>query len=205
MAALDDATSCAICLESAEFITLPCCSGSHTQSSTTRFCLECVTLLCDHAGGNGRCPRCRAWIGIEDGAVVERAEQDQCRICCQLRVLVDNGTCDACSLGMRYPLRYKCQRCDQTQRIGHPMWRYQETPGSYGTVTWACHRRCHAQTHWRIVAADVGRVPDGDAPESWGRRDEWLQTIREYRLRVRAGREGGAPGDGEEGRRCSIS
>ena len=99
MAALDDAVTCAICLESTDFAALPCC-GTH-EGSTTRFCHECVVLLCDHAGGTGRCPRCRAWISVEDGAIVEKEAMDQCMICRQTRVIVDRSMCDACSLGMR--------------------------------------------------------------------------------------------------------
>ena len=126
---------------------------------------------------------------------------DQCMICRQTRVIVDRSMCDACSLGMRYPLRYECEGCGKHQRIGHPMWRYQASPTEFGTTTWACHRLCRRQTNWRLIAEDVRRVPDGDAPESWGRRDEWLRSVREYRLRRLA--EG--PPEPDEGRRCSLS
>ncbi|KAH8095756.1 hypothetical protein JL720_3080 [Aureococcus anophagefferens] len=153
MAALDDAVTCAICLESTDFAALPCC-GTH-EGSTTRFCHDCVVLLCDHAGGTGRCPRCRAWISVEDGAIVEKEAMDQCMICRQTRHR-DRSMCDAFS--------------------GHA-------------------------TNWRLIADDVRRVPDGDAPESWGRRDEWLRSVREYRLRRLA--EG--PPEPDEGRRCTLS
>jgi hypothetical protein len=32
---------------------------------------------------------------------------------------------------------------------------------------------------------DLEQVPMADLPESWGRRDDWLATVREQRLRER--------------------
>ncbi|EGB11509.1 hypothetical protein AURANDRAFT_70956 [Aureococcus anophagefferens] len=115
-------------------------------------------------------------------------------------LLLDRARAHAAN-GDWYPLRYECEGCGKHQRIGHPMWRYQASPTEFGTTTWACHRLCRRQTNWRLIAEDVRRVPDGDAPESWGRRDEWLRSVREYRLRRLA--EG--PPEPDEGRRCTLS
>ena len=30
---------------------------------------------------------------------------------------------------------------------------------------------------WRILPEDVALVPDAEAPESWGRRDEWFKNF----------------------------
>ena len=202
-----DAVTCAVCLEATAFAALPCCAGA--TDSTTQFCLECLRLLCEHAGGVGRCPRCRAWIGVEGGAVVAREARATCHVCCQERVIVDGDrvVCGACLLGLRYPLRYECDGCGGVQRIGHPMWRYQARgPGEFGESTWACHRRCGTYTHWRVVPGDVGRVPDDDAPESWGRRDEWLDRIRDYRRRqLRPAEEAPADASDVAPGRCVLS
>lgn len=200
--------ACAVCLEATEFADLPCCQSKDPADSTTRFCLDCLRLLCEHAGGVGRCPRCRAWIGVEGAAVVPRERQDQCRVCRQMRVIVDGDriVCGACTLGLRFPLRYECDACHSIQRIGHPMWRYQTSgPGEFGTSTWACHRRCRTFTHWRIVPEDVARVPDGDAPDSWGQREGWLQRIRDYRRSQRDATAADADVADDTGGRCVLS
>ena len=64
------------------------------------------------------------------------------------------------------------------------MWRYQTTPGEFGTSTWACHNGCDDYTHWRVIEADLGRVPAHDAPEGWQMLDRWLAQLREERARV---------------------
>ena len=171
--------TCAICFESTDLVALPCCAREET--STTRFCLRCVELLCEHAGGVGRCPKCRAWIAVRDGRVVRSERIAQCVMCRQRRTIVDRDRCDACLLGDRHCLRYECARCHLAQRIPHPMWRYQDSPTAFGAETWACHQRCGTYTNWRVLAADAHLVPAHDAPESWGREDEWLERVRAIR------------------------
>ena len=63
------------------------------------------------------------------------------------------------------------------------MWRYQAKPTSFGTTPWAC-QTCGDYTCWRVVAADADLVPHSDAPESWGRRGQWLEDIRRPRNEV---------------------
>jgi hypothetical protein len=86
------------------------------------------------------------------------------------------------------------------QRIPHPMWRYQPSPTAHGAASWACHVGCHDYTNWRIVPDDVVRIPAQEVPESWGRRDEWLELIRASRTAEHEQRaahaEGGAAGAG---------
>jgi hypothetical protein len=36
-----------------------------------------------------------------------------------------------------------------------------------------------------VALVDLDQVPMADLPESWGRRDDWLATVREQRLRER--------------------
>ena len=43
--------ACAVCLEATEFADLPCCQSKDPADSTTRFYLDCLRLLCEHAGG----------------------------------------------------------------------------------------------------------------------------------------------------------
>jgi len=104
-------------------------------------------------------------------------------MCRKTKVIIDHGQCDACLLGMRFPLHYECERCHRAQQIPHPMWRYQASPTTFGNRTWACHRGCNDQTHWRVVPEDAGKVPDSDCPEGWGRREDWLAAVRRQRHR----------------------
>ena len=116
---------------------------------------------------------------------------DVCAICRQGRLIVaehrGHPLCDACHFGRAVPLRYECANCSAVQHIPHPMYRYQRTPHEFGTTSWACHR-CGDFTMWRVAQADAARVPAADAPESWGRRDEWLAQIRAQRAAPARGR-----------------
>lgn len=174
-----DSLCCAICLSSTKFAQLPCCDS---PEATTKFCLECVRLMCNSMGlnGVGRCPKCRAWIAVESNTIVKR-EGGPCKVCCQFKVIVDRHMCDACTFGSRYPLRYECSQCSNVQRIPHPMYRYQDSPTAYSHTTWACHQECMDYTRWRVIPADVRRVPDADAPPSWNRNEAILNRVRELR------------------------
>mmetsp|Transcript_28327 Transcript_28327/g.67365 ORF Transcript_28327/g.67365 Transcript_28327/m.67365 type:complete len:148 (+) Transcript_28327:844-1287(+) len=102
-------------------------------------------------------------------------------MCCQLRALADlrEGLCEKCLLGRRFPLRYECERCGRLQCIPHPMWQYQDSPGSFSGTTWACHQMCGDYTRWRVTPADAEHIPPELCPGSWGRHSEWLATVRE--------------------------
>lgn len=177
----DSAATCAVCLEVEPRVKMPCCGR---DGSTVGYCRRCIEIICEQAQGVGKCPSCRAYISTDGAGGVKVTEAvAQCRMCCQRKVIINDGQCDACLLGSRYPLPYECSECHQIQRISHPMWRYQESLGSFGTASWACHCRCNSQTHWRLVASEAHRVPDFDAPESWGRREEWLAGVRAQRRR----------------------
>lgn len=172
---------CAVCLISRDLIQMPCCGGGET--STTRFCFRCVELICMHAGGVGKCPKCRKHVVIEDGAVAVNTRQARCRMCCQMKVITENGMCDPCNVGSRRPLTYECEKCHRRQRIPHPMYRYQPTPEAWCNSSWACHQRCGDYTRWRITPEDLPNVPPGDAPESWGLQEAQLAAIRAERQR----------------------
>jgi hypothetical protein len=73
------------------------------------------------------------------------------------------------------------------------MWRYQPSAATFGNVTWAC-RRCDDFTTWRVHPDDVDGVPLGDAPESWGVRERWLEDVRRTRNEGRGGRRGEGAG-----------
>ena len=168
--------SCAVCLEDypeEACAELPCCTIPAT--ATTRFCRRCIEIICESApGGVGRCPNCRSYVRVSETGGLETADQmGTCTMCTQLRVIVESRgpimLCDSCLLGTNHALRYECDGCGRFQRIPHPMWRYQQTPNDFGTDTWFCHVRCHAQTHWRLAMQDAALVPPADTPESWGR------------------------------------
>lgn len=186
------AFSCAVCLEecpSSEEARLPCCEIP--EGSTTRFCLRCIQIICERsAAAIGRCPNCRAFLRIdEEGELRVTEQQDICVCCCQLRVIVESRgrhmLCDACLLGSQSPLLYECEGCGRFQRIPHPMYRYQPTPGEFGNNSWACRVHCATQTRWRIKPSELDRVPIEDCPESWGLREQWLTSIRTQRQQAR--------------------
>ena len=95
-------------------------------------------------------------------------------------VLVTPNLCDACNTGNANPCTYECDRCNQQQRIPHPMYRYQPSPQEFGGATWACHISCHDYTHWRIVESDIDRIPGHEIPTSWaGFENQRLQVARD--------------------------
>lgn len=184
-------TSCAVCFEDGSPpVPMPCCGKA---GSTVAYCRRCIEMVCTMAAdedGVGRCPSCRTHIRMsepgEHGGEVQVVEKrGTCMMCMsENKVLGDQGMCDACVLGDRFPLRYECSGCRLIQTIPHPMWRYQATPESFGTATWACHMMCDDFTNWRVLPEDAAKVPHFDCPETWtGRREEWLASIRRRRLR----------------------
>ena len=73
------------------------------------------------------------------------------------------------------------------------MWRYQPSAATFWNVTWAC-QRCGDYTNWRVHPDDADGVPLGDAPESWGVRERWLEDVRRTRNEGRGRREEDAGG-----------
>jgi len=179
----DEQQTCAICLDSTDLISMPCCGR---DESTTRFCLRCIEVVCTLApNSRGSCPKCRAEIMVKQGVVVKAPENvGRCRMCRQgNKVLVEAGMCDACALGSQHALHYECDRCHRTQRIPHPMWRYQPSPDQFGSATWACHQRCGDYTYWRCVPQDLPSVPSWDRPAGWaasGLDEDVVQRVRTH-------------------------
>lgn len=146
---------CAVCLEEdlpGPPVVMPCC-GREAAASTTQFCRRCVEIICEqNSVAVGMCPRCRSYYHIEeDGTLALSDNMGQCQFCRQHRTLMTTRPvplCSACLMGTRVALRYQCQGCGRNQRIPHPMWRYQPTPGEHTTDTWACHQACGDQTRW---------------------------------------------------------
>ena len=131
------------------------------------------------------------------GGLAVAAGIDECGVCHQARPVAerlrgrtadgrtaDTPVCGACSLGIRHPLRYECERCHGVQRIPHPMYRYQvDGPAAFGNNSWFCARgTCQDFTMWRVHPSDVHRVPADDCPEAWGRREDWFAQVRRQRL-----------------------
>lgn len=169
-----------------------------------QYCVRCVEVICEtNPAGVGRCPTCRAFIkkGQVEGTFAIADRTEMCTMCRQNKVIVaeiqGHPLCDSCHMGRQNPLRYECERCHGIQRIPHPLYRYQATADAFSTDTWACHVGCGDFTHWRVIVADTANVPAHDAPEGWGRRDEWVAQIRERRRRERA--EGRRPPAGAGG------
>ena len=187
-----DSFECAICWADApgEPTALPCC-GSPPLGSSTCYCKRCLEVICEAAlCGMGRCPTCREFIQVLNGELAVAAGLAQCAVCQQVRPAAEqlpNGQgalCGACAIGVRAPLRYECERCHDVQRVPHPMYRYQPAPAEFGNNPWFC-QRCADFTNRRVLPEDAGRVPPDDAPEGWGRRDEWLKRIRARRVEER--------------------
>jgi hypothetical protein len=189
---------CAICFDEATasskritFAKLPCCGHSGTEETTTvKICTACVLVLTtptsDGTSRIGRCPRCRVWIVVKTPQSTDDFELEitavaaagQCLVCNQVKehLVEDESVCDACFIGRRHPFLYECQQCRVTQRIPHPMYRYQDKPDQFGNVTWACQGRCGSFTNWRIRADQLPLVPVGDAPDAWG--EDFMETAR---------------------------
>ena len=172
---------CAVCYENCPASSearMPCC---HNPTSTLRYCQQCVEIICESPPG--RCPTCSSPIQFSNGVVTSSERQDPCRMCGQMRMIVDDHRmiCESCILGLRYCFNYECDSCHRVQRIPHPMWKYQELPTSFSRETWACHLGCQAQTHWRIISEQAALVPPEHCPASWGRREEWLEAVRAQR------------------------
>eukprot|EP00617_Octactis_speculum_P002254 CAMPEP_0185775142 /NCGR_PEP_ID=MMETSP1174-20130828/81186_1 /TAXON_ID=35687 /ORGANISM="Dictyocha speculum, Strain CCMP1381" /LENGTH=251 /DNA_ID=CAMNT_0028462615 /DNA_START=21 /DNA_END=778 /DNA_ORIENTATION=- len=106
----DEETLCAVCLIEPDLVLMPCCGN---VGSTTRFCLRCIELVCEHSGGIGRCPKCRATICVEKGEVKINAKKSQCRMCRQQHIIVNNGMCDACNLGSQKPLSSSARAAEE--------------------------------------------------------------------------------------------
>ena len=191
-AAEGPAFECAICWQDVcgEPATLPCC-GRAPAGSTTVYCARCLEIICETSPcGVGRCPTCSGFMQkAPGGGLTVAAGIDECGVCHQARPVAERlrGTpvCGACSLGVRHPLRYECERCHRVQRIPHPMYRYQvDGPAAFGNNSWFCGGgECQDFTKWRVHPADVQRVPADDCPEAWGRREDWFAQVRVQRLR----------------------
>jgi hypothetical protein len=190
----EETLQCAICFDEAsstsiKFAKLPCC-GQADETSSIKICTACVLVLSnptsDGTARVGRCPRCRSWIVVRTPSSTENSDLEisavsnagTCKICMQAKEhLVENASvCDACFLGRRYPLLYECDNCHVTQRIPHPMYRYQSSPEEFGNVTWACQGQCRKFSHWRIRPDQVELIPIGDAPELWD--NNYLEAAR---------------------------
>ena len=180
----------------------PCCDNATTTESTTRFCLECLRMNCEHGGGVAAAARvCRAWISVEDEEVVAHDGTGRCSICMQEpRVLVARGRApgggrrdrDARWLGQ--PDRAAVRVPGLRRRPAHPAPTCGATNRGArgrsetrrGPVT--CVRHLHA------MASDKrgrrARVPHGDAPESWG-----VDIVRQIREQAAAASAAAAVGD----------
>jgi hypothetical protein len=189
---------CAICFDEAmasskriTFAKFPCCGHSGTEETTTvKICNACVLVITsptsDGTSRIGRCPRCRVWIVVKTPQSTDDFELEitavaaagQCLVCNQVKehLVEDESVCDACFVGRRHPFLYECQQCHVTQRIPHPMYRYQAMPDQFGNATWACQGRCGSFTNWRIRADQLPLVPVGDAPDAWG--EDFMETAR---------------------------
>ena len=101
-----------------------CTARAGRAESTTAFCQRCLEVVCEQARPHpGRCPNCRAFIRLENGAVVTTKLCGSCRMCRQPDMdLVDNFVCEACYFGSRHAYAYICDSCHRTQLIPHPMW-----------------------------------------------------------------------------------
>jgi len=203
---------CAICFDEAVsnsnrivFAKLPCC-GKADETSSIKICTACILVLSnptsDGASRVGRCPRCRSWIVVATPQTSDQTELDiktvqaagKCLVCNQVKdcLVEEESVCDACFLGRRQPLLYECQQCHVTQRIPHPMYRYQPAVDEFGNVSWACQGRCGTFTYWRIRLDQVALIPVGEAP--WG--DDHLevarQRVKEARRELSQGKDSGS-------------
>jgi hypothetical protein len=185
---------CAVCFVEAferdvTIVATPCCSHQMCGS-----CIVALTLPARHDVCRvGRCPCCRSWIVVESPDSTDPATArpttsltsvvptkplvhlhlvsaaGKCQACRQIKHLLVDGSsiCDVCFISRSYPpLYYQCDCCQHTQRIDHPLYRYQSTPASFGSEGWLC-AACNEFARWRIRPDQVPFVPLGDAPPGW--------------------------------------
>ena len=165
--------TCCICLDIKESLFfMPCCGA---ESSSIKYCDGCIKLMCateeNIVGPVGGCPVCKKLFEMEFKVTgLKKFEvRGRCVMCCQgNKVLVSSDNlCENCLLGKAHPFKYICNRCGNSQVIPHPMWRYQNSPGEFGSASWACHQQCNDYTLWKIIAADIPKIPAALLPASW--------------------------------------
>mmetsp|Transcript_44353 Transcript_44353/g.53589 ORF Transcript_44353/g.53589 Transcript_44353/m.53589 type:complete len:493 (-) Transcript_44353:265-1743(-) len=118
-------------------------------------------------------------FNVADIVISKIEESGQCSVCNQVKDhLVDNSVCDACYLGRRRPLLYECEQCHNSQRIPHPMYRYQPTIDTFGKTSWTCQANCKNFTKWRILPDQINLIPVGDSPLEWAENNLEIARIR---------------------------
>ena len=180
---LTDDKPCTLC-EEGTLLTLPCCP-------TRPCCIPCLWLLGtpSNEGRVTRCPHCRAWLllsrpSVDEATVASSTEpalldltlatNGHCDVCHEDKdSIVSSSTCDACFLGQQLPLLYDCQDCGQSQRIPHPLYRYQASPNDASTVAWPCHGSCRKLTSWKLAPHQL--LPAGENP--WEAEDLQLRVL----------------------------
>jgi hypothetical protein len=195
------------------FCQFPCCSDEQGVRICTSCLLVVTTATKQGSHRIGHCPRCRTWIRVKAPTSTTQQQLDiepvtlgeptcVCKICNQTKeYLLDEEECDACFLGQRNPLLYECKRCQCVQRIPHPLYRYQDTPDSFGTVKWSCQgRACGGFSYWRILSDQVALIPIGDTPSAWA-----VDSIQAARQRVLTTRQLIAAEDASKASLCVIS
>ena len=154
---------------------MPCCG---VVGSVIKFCGDCIKILCGDDAGSpdtvGKCPLCEKRFEYETdgGSTVTGLKayelRGRCRMCCQPnKVLIEDTLCENCLVGRDHQYSYICDRCGRSQRIPHPMWKYQSAPDKFGSASWACHVGCGDYTHWKMAPGDVAKIPAALVPASW--------------------------------------
>ena len=182
--------------------------STSSSSVATLLCSTCLWVLTaptrDGTSRVGRCPCCRTWLVVTTPTTSPEATNGaasgsppdvrlvsvagKCQVCCQIKELLveDSSVCDACFVGRHQPLVYQCEQCQSTQRIPHPLYRYQSSPNDGSEMKWNCST-CRKFCRWRLLLDQFSLIPVGDAPDTW---DE--SPLRSARQRVQAARSAAA-------------
>ena len=92
--------------------------------------------------GVGRCPKCREHVRVTPrGEVLVAENRGRCELCLQ-QPRAERGTARALRRVRgrdEAPAPHDASGAVARSSIAHPMWRYQPSPATFGTTTWACH------------------------------------------------------------------
>ena len=163
---LEAFTCCDVCEMSNPIASLPCC----TQRSICTGCLSAVSFPASAASRATRCLFCRTWILLSDSQIqILSSSEERCDSCDavgkpMIPMEGQSKACDGCFMGQRYPLSYECRSCSAQQIISRPLYRSQESEGSFGKELFPCET-CGKDSNWRLVP-NQSFLPTVDLPWS---------------------------------------
>jgi hypothetical protein len=160
-----------------------CCRplGTDRLSDQHHYCNYCIRSMSE-LDIVPRCPTClKAFFYYPELEEVRRNRKvDVCSSCSRNGPILHPqlDLCESCILGMHFPLRYKCKNCNIEQQLPRPIWLSQPKFNKFSSMKWPCHGKCQKPTRWQVVVSDAHKIPPEHCPESWERKEEWIQNLK---------------------------